>query len=308
MNEHRGKGGGGDCVARAVPLLLFILAVTAGCAVPHVASRVVYEDPANFIRIEKDPTVFVELPHTLHSHPAFISQDTFKDILKGLAVREHRTAVQVLIAGEAAKEPAFRDAEVELLAPRLSEALALADPSERVTYYLSHPQTSIKREITTGGLYVRDGRLHFILGNHRVIYGIPAYGMVYDRRYPTMPTAAKGFDLFFEPSDAVVPQVDGLWDRMMGRVKDEMVIDLGKLGGKRAVVQGATNGQELRVLCRGRQGERPVWRRVTVSTGSLAGQIHVLLSSCRSGLRPVGYLERLAALGRSEALPQRASS
>lgn len=214
----------------ALAWLAVLLSVLAGgCAVPQTPSRMIYEDPANFVRIEKDPTVFPELPHTLYSHPASISPETLTDILKGLLVREHRTAVQVMIMGEAEKEPAFREREISLLAPRLSEALAHADPSERVTYYLSEPRSSIKREITSGGLYVRDGHLHFILGNHRILYGIPAYGMVYDRRYPTMPTAAKGFDLFFEPADAVIQHEHGMWDRMMGRVKDEMVIDLGKL-------------------------------------------------------------------------------
>jgi hypothetical protein len=198
----------------------------AACALPYVPSRVVYEDPVNFVRLEDDPTVFVELPHTLHDHPASISPELMKRILAGFLVREHRVALHVHFAGEAAKERVFREEEIALLAPRLSEALAGAQPTERVTYYLSQPQSSIKREITTGGLYVRGGLLHFILGNHRVIYGIPAYGMVYDRRYPARPTAAKSFDLFFEPEGAVVRKEYDFWDQLMGRVKDEMVIDL----------------------------------------------------------------------------------
>jgi hypothetical protein len=108
-----------------------------------------------------------------------------------------------------------------------------------VTYYLSRPQTSIKREITTGGVYVKHDQLHFILGNHRIIYGIPAYGMVYDRRYPTRPTAAKGFDLSFDPEAAVVKRSRGLWDRVLGREKDEMVINLQKLPPARPVTDAA---------------------------------------------------------------------
>ena len=210
-------------------ILNFACAALTACAVPHNLSRTIYEDPTNFVRVEYDPTVFPELPHTLHSHPVVLSPDQMAKILRGFKVREHRIRLHILIAGEAPKEPAFRDAEVALLAPRLSEALARVDPSERVTFYLSQPQTSIKREITTGGLYVREGYLHFILSNYRFIYGIPAYGMVYDRRYPTKPIAAKGFDLFFEPADVVIPHKYGLWDQLMGRVKDEMVLDLQRL-------------------------------------------------------------------------------
>jgi hypothetical protein len=224
-------------------------ALAGGCTLPLTPSRVIYEDPANFVRVENDSTVFVELPHTLHSHPASISQETMTRILRGFTTREHRPAIHVMISGEAVKEPVFRDDEVALLAPRLSEALARAEPTERVAYYLSRPQTSIKREITTGGLYVRDGHLHFILGNYRVLYGIPAYGMVYDRRYPTRPIAAKGYDLFFDPVDAVIQGDHGVWDRMMGRVKDEIVIDLLKLGVKRPVAQEDQMEQVLQ-LCK----------------------------------------------------------
>lgn len=196
---------------------------------PHVPSRVIYEDPANFVRVETDPFVLPEWPDSQHSHPVVISAEAMADILNGLTVRDHRIALYVMIAGEAPREPVFRDDEVALLAPRLAEALARAKPDERVAYYLSQPQTSIKREITSGGLYVRGHHLHFILGNHRIIYGIPAYGMVYDRRYPMRPTAAKGFDLYFEPAEAVVPQHSGILDRLFGGGKDEIVIDLRKL-------------------------------------------------------------------------------
>lgn len=206
----------------------FALAVT-GCALPHVPSRVVYEDPINFVRLESDANVLPEWPPSAHSHPLIISADEIAGILQGLQVREHRIGVQVMLAGEAAWEPAFRQDEIALLAPRLSDALAQAKPDERVAYYLSRPQTSLKREITSGGLYIQGHYVHFILGNRRIIYGIPAYGMVYDRRYPMMPTAAKGFDLLFEPAEAVVKRESGVLDHMLGRAKDELVIDLRQL-------------------------------------------------------------------------------
>ena len=98
--------------------------------------------------------------------------------------------------------------------------------------------------MTSGGLYVQGHTLRFILGNYRIIYGIPSYGMVYDRRYPTMPISAKGFDLFFEPADAVIPQDDRLWNRATGRTKDEMVIDLRKLGPAGPVAAGSQRVKE----------------------------------------------------------------
>ena len=97
-----------------------------------------------------------------------------------------------------------------------------------MTFYLSQPQTSVKRVITTGGLYVHGTELHFILGNWQIVYGIPSYGMIYDRRYPMRPTAAKGFNLFFDPDDATITQRHSLWDTLLANTTDELVIDLTK--------------------------------------------------------------------------------
>src|SRR5437867_3269377 len=224
-------------------LLAALVVALAACAVPQVPSRVIYEDPVNFVRLEPDPFFLPEWPPSANSHPATVGPDQLARILKGFTVREHRPWLLVMIMGEAPWEPAFRDEEVALLAPRLADALSQARPNEIVTYYLSQPQTSIKREITSGGLYVKQNDLHFILGNRRIIYGIPAYGMVYDRRYPTRPTAAKGFDLVFDPSSAVVKQESSIWDRWLGLEKDEMVINLQKLAPSPPVTASAAQGE-----------------------------------------------------------------
>jgi hypothetical protein len=152
-----------------------------------------------------------------------------RDILAGLKVREHRIPPQRWIGGEAPIVPAFTDEELALLSVQISEALAEAKYNERVTFYMSQPQTFARRIITTGGLYVQGTELHILLGNWRIIYGIPAYGMIYDRRYPMRPTAAKGFDLMFQPAEAVVPTKSSLLDGILANAKDELVIDLMKL-------------------------------------------------------------------------------
>jgi hypothetical protein len=206
-----------------------IALLLSGCQVPPLPSRVIYEDPVNFVRLDPDVSVLPDVPRTRHSHPLRIDVEDMVKLLKGLTAQEHRNSVQRYWGGDATKEAVFTDQEIALLAPRLVEALAEAAPDERVTFYLSRPQTSIKREITSGGLYVRGKELHFILGNYRIIYGIPAYGMVYDRRYPLKPTAPKGFDLSFEPTGTTIVTKAKLWDRLWGREKDEMVIDLEKL-------------------------------------------------------------------------------
>ncbi len=211
-------------------LLALVVLSCAGCAVPEVPARVVYEDPTTFVRLEPDAGVRPDDQATFHNHPTSIGAEDMAGILRGLRVRDHRIGIHAKIAGEAPWEPAFEDDEIAVLAPRLVDALAQAAPSELVTFYLSTPQTSIIREITTGGLYLQGNHLHFILANRSMLYGVPAYGMVYDRRYPTKPTDPKWFDLSFEPEAAMIQQETSAIDLLLGREKDDLVIDLGTLG------------------------------------------------------------------------------
>ncbi len=206
--------------------LLFLL---AACAIPQVPSRIVYEDPVNFVRLEEDPVVLPEWPPTYYAHPAAIGSEQLREILSGLRIREHRVALQRWIQGEAPLVPAFTDDEVALLSVQISEALAQARYNERITFYLSQPQTSARRIITSGGLYLTDSKLHVLLGNWQIVYGIPTYGMIYDRRYPMRPTAAKGFDLLFHEPTVVIPVHNSWVDSLFANTTDELVIDLSRL-------------------------------------------------------------------------------
>ena len=112
---------------------------------------------------------------------------------------------------------------------QIAEAFALARPDERVTFYLSQPQTSVKRVITSGGIYLRGTELHFILGNWQTLYGIPTYGMIYDRRYPMRPNRRQRIRLSSDPGEAMIPQRHSLWDTLLANTNDELVIDLTKI-------------------------------------------------------------------------------
>jgi hypothetical protein len=210
-------------------LTLYAFLGSFGCAIPHVPYRSVYEDPVNYVRLELDELVLPEWPPTAHTHPGAITADEVARLLNGMTVQEHRIWLQKWIQGDASFEPVFSPEDITLLSQQLAQALAEAKENERVTFYLSRPQTSVKRVITSGGLYLHGTELHFILGNWQIIYGIPTYGMIYDRRYPMRPTAPKGFDLFFQPSEAVVQYRHSLLDMLLANTTDELVIDLAKL-------------------------------------------------------------------------------
>ena len=199
-----------------------------GCAIPVVPYRAVYEDPVNYVRLELDDSVLPEWPPSAHAHPKVIEAEDMARILRSISVKEHRVWLQKWLQGEAPMIPVFLPEELALLSKQIAEAFALARPDERVTFYLSQPRTSVKRLITTGGLYIHGTELHFILGNWQVIYGIPTYGMIYDRRYPMRPTAAKGFYLYFDPAGATIPQRNSLWDTLLANKDVELIIDLTK--------------------------------------------------------------------------------
>ncbi len=209
----------------------------SACAIPQVPYRTTYEDPVNFVRIEPDPRVLPEWPPSAHTHPVQLGEAQLRRVLGGLIVQEHRIVIQKTLFGLAPREPAFRSEELDLLVPRINEALALAKWNERVAFYLSQPETSIKREITSGGIYLNGTHLHVILANRRIMYGIPAYGMIYDKRYPMRPTGPKGFDLYFDDGAAVVEVKTSFVDKVLGLEKDELVIDLARVQEPPAIVR-----------------------------------------------------------------------
>ncbi len=214
--------------AIASRLTPYALLFVTGCAIPLVPYRAVYEDPVNYVRLEMDDSVLPEWPPSLHAHPKAMRAEDVARLLGSISVKEHQIWLQKWLQGEAPLIPAFRPEELVLLSQQIAEAFALARPNERVTFYLSQPQTSVKRVITTGGVYVHGTELHFILGNWQVVYGIPTYGMIYDRRYPMRPTAAKGFYLYFYPAEATITQRYSFWDTLLANRNDELVIDLTK--------------------------------------------------------------------------------
>lgn len=226
-------------------ILTFSFAVLAvGCAIPVVPYRAVYEDPVSYVRLERDETVLPEWPPSAHAHPKAMRAEDVARILGGISVKEHRIWLQKWTQGEAPLMPAFRPEELAFLSRQVAEAFAVARPDERVTFYFSQPQTSVKRIITSGGIYLHGTELHFTLGNWQVLYGIPTYGMIYDRRYPMRPTAAKGFDLFFDSNEATIVQQHSFLDKLLANTKDELVIDLTK------VSPGPVASQEKKTVAR----------------------------------------------------------
>ncbi len=210
----------------------FLVSSAAGCTSPPFYSHLVYENPTTFVRLEFSPWAETGDPETWNAHPASLTQGQIDKALKRLRVREHRAAPIRWVLGEAELEPAFHEAEIELLSPRLLEGLELAVPQELVTFYVSHPVNATTREVTSGGLYVAADRLHLILSNYRAVYGIPPAGLIYDRRFPLFSLGPQGVDILYQTGDDALVQAEqeDLYDAIFGDERSgEIVLELSQL-------------------------------------------------------------------------------
>ena len=132
-----------------IVLLPICSVLSVGCAIPHVPSRIVYEDPVNYVRLEEDAEVLPEWPPGHHAHPITIAPEKVREILSGLKVQEHRTWPQQWMQGEAPLVPAFTDEELALLFGRISEALAEAKQRTSDLYLASrrHSPGELSRRV-----------------------------------------------------------------------------------------------------------------------------------------------------------------
>jgi hypothetical protein len=212
--------------------LFLVTGALAGCTAPPLYSYLVYENPTAFVRLEYSPWVDADDPQTWNAHPVTLSRHQIQKALRGLRVREHRSALIRWVSGMATMEPVFHEEEIELLWPRILEGLETAVPQELVTFYVSHPVNATKREVTSGGLYVTEQALHIILSNYRATYAIPPAGMIYDRRYPLLPLGPLALDILYEAEeeDLVQAKEEGLFEALFGDARSgEIVLDLSRL-------------------------------------------------------------------------------
>jgi len=213
-------------------LLIFLVGIFPGCASPPYYSYLVYENPTSFVRLEISSWADTDLPETWNAHPVTLSRRQMYQALRGLRVREHRSAPIIWIREMAEMEPLFREEEIELLLPKLLEGLELAVPQELVVFYVSHPVNATKREVTSGGVYVTEGQLHIILSNYRFMYEIPPAGLIYDRRYPLFSLSPSVVDILYiaDEEEVVLSKEGSLFENILGDERNgEIVLDLSRL-------------------------------------------------------------------------------
>lgn len=149
---------------------LCAVAVVITIAVPACMSsqlgRVIYQQGHNVVRVEGDPFVVKDSEGGLNTQPTKIETEQLALILRGLTFRIESGVMGKLLRGTATMEAVFDDQEINTLGPLLADALAQANPTERVrfTYWSSK---AIRRNAPIAGtLAVRDPELIFALEEH----------------------------------------------------------------------------------------------------------------------------------------------
>jgi len=133
-----------------------------GCAAPRV-TRLIYEEG----EAGKSET-FVRLDHVANGerfdHPAQVPPAHMRELLASVAMQRQTGLLSVIFAEKPFR--AFSDAELDLFSVQFSKALAEATPEEQAVFYINAPESNERFRITSGGVYVRQGKLVVIFANY----------------------------------------------------------------------------------------------------------------------------------------------
>lgn len=143
-------------IALAATLLLCL-----GCTAPPLASRPVQTEPSWFVRLDSYQEASPSSDR-LYDHPATWTTEELSAILSRLLLEEQRGILDTARP----PRPVFSQEEINRLAPAIQNAFRAARPPEWLSFHLTEPSAKAIT-ITSGGLFIKNGRLHIVLANHQ---------------------------------------------------------------------------------------------------------------------------------------------
>ena len=130
---------------RALVLLIGITLTLFACATGPELDVTIHESDRGAVYVERIPDRSFQA-----AHPITLSADTLARVLRGVAVKEDRGPFGNIIIGRPRAVPAFRDEDIQFLAPLLAEGLARAASDQQVGFQVIQPGMS---ETTKGSIY-----------------------------------------------------------------------------------------------------------------------------------------------------------
>jgi hypothetical protein len=222
----RGESPVGTFYIVLVGFVMSTLLLGSGCSWIGNSSATVYQDEKVRVSREADPSV-TSGRSGQNDHPATVETAQIAMLLKGVEVERQPGLLKSLVSGPS-REPAFNESEITALAPHLQEALARVSPDERVLFVLRNAERS---EVTSGKVWVRGKRFHFVLDRYRAPEGgqqsrIPTpYQSSFNRGPAAEQRVQPDFVVLFSPSRYVIKQEPGVAAQLFASPETGVVID-----------------------------------------------------------------------------------
>jgi hypothetical protein len=174
---------------------LVLLLALVGC--PSYRASVESVQDEMIVKLVADPSAS-------YHHPVTLTPQELNAILEHVQVEYKAGWLQKLITGPLKPLPLFAPERLRRLVPALSRAFQQATPHDRIVFYVAERRSDVRREVTSGSLFVTDGLLHVVLNNHLsgvdVVPGVPAY----DRGNPEIAVAPQRFILAYDRPEFAV--------------------------------------------------------------------------------------------------------
>jgi hypothetical protein len=151
-------------IQRGIILLLGLM--VAGCTAKTI-SNVIYEDRANIVRLESIPEGSSQSPENIFQHPLELSEEELALILQSIRIQKKLGFITLFKREKPTSAQAFTMEEAQGMAGPLSQALHQVQSNQRVTFLFAQARGRIFKGVTSGVLFVKDDRLHLILGRYR---------------------------------------------------------------------------------------------------------------------------------------------
>ncbi len=154
--------------------------------------------------IEDSERVSVVFQHEVepagYSHPVHVTTAEVTAILRGFSLRHQKTLPLRWYAEEEPPRLLFREDEIHLLAPHLSQAFQRVGPDERIRFEVRAPglNPAASRDVTAGWVAIREPFLYVTIEQFHAQIPIRKSDQ-YDYNYPTPPPLPGSYLLYFEP-------------------------------------------------------------------------------------------------------------
>ncbi len=129
----------------ALVLLIGITLTLYACATGPELDLTIHESDRGAVYVERIPDRSFRA-----AHPITLSIETMARVLRGVSVKEDRGLFGNIIMGRPGAVRAFRDEDIQFLAPLLAEGLTRAASDQQVGFRVIQPEMS---ELTKGALY-----------------------------------------------------------------------------------------------------------------------------------------------------------